>query len=268
MSDYLPEVFFSEEGGVRHLHLGTHDWIQGSMRVRKPFEIELEYVQRMMAWLLFFDADTIAERHAMQLGLGAAAITKFCHNRLRMKTTAVEINPDVVAMCRQWFHLPADDERLHVLLSDAANVIDDPERERTVDALCVDIYDDQALSPVLDSVEHYAHCCQVLNDDGVMTVNLFGRSANFFHSVARIAQGFGIAPDAIEASGRLWQFAPTTEGNTIVLALRAASMPARDTLFARAQEIELRWGLPARKWVKGLRPVKNITIPYADASLL
>ena len=34
----LPEVNVSEEGDVRHLHLGT-PWIQGSMRMKEPIEI-------------------------------------------------------------------------------------------------------------------------------------------------------------------------------------------------------------------------------------
>jgi spermidine synthase len=48
----------------------------------------------------------------MQLGLGAAALTKFCHKKLRMKTTAIELNPQVVAACRLWFKLPPDDPKL------------------------------------------------------------------------------------------------------------------------------------------------------------
>src|SRR6218665_1848296 len=72
----LPEVSVSDDGEVRHLHLGT-PWIQGSMRIAQPFEIELEYVQRMMAWLLFADPAQVSKGHAMQLGLGAGAITKF-----------------------------------------------------------------------------------------------------------------------------------------------------------------------------------------------
>ena len=71
MKPQLPEVNFSDQGDVRYLHLGT-EWIQGSMLLDEPFEIELEYVQRMMAWLLFVDPATVAKRHAMQLGLGAA----------------------------------------------------------------------------------------------------------------------------------------------------------------------------------------------------
>ena len=48
----LPEVNFSEDGDIRYLHLAS-PWIQGSMLIDKPYDIELEYVQRMMAWLLF-----------------------------------------------------------------------------------------------------------------------------------------------------------------------------------------------------------------------
>lgn len=44
----LPEVNFSDWGDIRYLHLGT-EWVQGSMKLDAPFEIELEYVQRMMA---------------------------------------------------------------------------------------------------------------------------------------------------------------------------------------------------------------------------
>ena len=90
------------------------------MQLDAPFEIDLEYVQRMMAWLLFMEPAGVARRHAMQLGLGAAALTKFCHRKLRMKTTAIELNPQVVAACRLWFKLPQDDARLSVVLGDAA----------------------------------------------------------------------------------------------------------------------------------------------------
>ncbi|MEP6773496.1 MAG: spermidine synthase, partial [Polaromonas sp.] len=95
----LPEVNFSDYGGVRFLHLGT-EWVQGSMLRDAPYDIELEYVQRMMAGLLFTDAAVVSKKHAMQLGLGSAALTKFCYKKLRMKTTAIEINPQVITACR------------------------------------------------------------------------------------------------------------------------------------------------------------------------
>ena len=145
----LPEVSVSDDGEVRHLHLGT-PWIQGSMRVDDPFALELEYVQRMMAWLLFVEPTSVTKRHAMQLGLGAGAITKFCHKKLRLCATAIELNPQVLAVCRQWFKLPPDGAKLRVILGDAAKEIRDPMWLGTVDALAVDLYDHEAAAPVLD----------------------------------------------------------------------------------------------------------------------
>ena len=242
---YLPEVNFSDQGNIRYLHLGT-EWVQGSMLLDQPFEIELEYVQRMMAWLLFVEPASVSRRHAMQLGLGAAALTKFCHKKLRMKTTAIELNAQVIAACRLWFKLPADDSRLSVILGDAAEVAAHELWRGTVDSLQVDLYDEQAAAPVLDSEDFYADCKRLLTEDGCMTVNLFGRSSSYARSLKKIASAFG--PDAI------WAFRPTREGNTVVLALRDAQQPTRALLAERAETIETRWGLPARKWSRVLQP--------------
>lgn len=243
----LPEVSISDHGDTRYLHLGS-PWVQGSMDVRKPFEIDLDYVQRMMAWLLFVpeaSAKGIAQMHAMQLGLGAAALTKFCYKRLRMKTTAIELNPQVVAVCRQWFKLPPDDERLSVVLADASAEIRQDRWLGTVDALQVDLYDHEAAAPVLDTQVFYSHCRKLLTADGVMTVNLFGRNASFEGSIAKIRKVFG--------DECVWSFRPTREGNTVVLATRLPQPLDRDTLAQRAQNIETLTRLPARKWLRILQ---------------
>jgi len=242
----LPEVSVSDDGEVRHLHLGT-PWIQGSMRLKEPFALELEYVQRMMAWLLFVDPASVTKRYAVQLGLGAGAITKFCHKKLRMQTTAIELNPQVIAVCHSWFKLPPNGARLQVVLADAAEEIRRPGWEDQVDALAVDLYDHDAAAPVLDSAEFYADCRALLTEDGCMTVNLFGRSSSYEKSLAKMAEAFG--EDA------LWAFKPTREGNTVVLAQRTASRPARAVLDERAQMIQSRWDLPAAKWPRGFKPV-------------
>ena len=222
----LPEVSVSDDGEVRHLHLGT-PWIQGSMRVAEPFEIELQYVQRMMAWLLFVEPASVTKRHAMQLGLGAGAITKFCHKKLRLCTTAIELNPQVLA--------------------DAAEEIKNPMWLGTVDALAVDLYDHETAAPVLDSPDFYADCRALLTEDGCMTVNLFGRASSFERSLKSMASAFG--EDA------LWAFKPTREGNTVVLAQRTPSRPKRTELAARAEAIQARWDLPSAKWLRVFKPV-------------
>jgi spermidine synthase len=241
----LPEVNFSDYGDIRYLHLGT-EWVQGSMRLDDPFAIDLEYVQRMMAWLLFVEPQGVAKRHAMQFGLGAAALTKFCHRKLRMKTTAIELNPQVIAACRLWFKLPRDDSRLSVVLGDAAEVAAHEHWRGQVDALQVDLYDHEAAAPVLDSEAFYRDCRGLLTEDGCMTVNLFGRSSSYERSLKRIQGAFG--------AEAVWAFKPTREGNTVVLALREPVHPTRALFSERAEAIESRWSLPARKWLRVFRP--------------
>ena len=242
----LPEVNFSDFGDVRYLHLGT-EWVQGSMLMDAPYDIELEYVQRMMAGLLFIDPSVVSKKHCMQLGLGSAALTKFCYKKLRMKTTAIEINPQVVTACRMWFKLPRDDLRLHVIEADASLEIQKAQHLGTVDMLHVDLYDHEAAAPVLDSADFYAHCYHLLAEDGSMTVNLFGRDSSYQQSLEKIAEVFG--PQAV------WAFTPTREGNTVVLAQREPTRPERAELLLRAGDIESRWGLPAKKWMRLFRPV-------------
>ncbi len=237
---------FSDWGDVRTLHLGT-PWIQGSMLIDAPFDIELEYVQRMMAWLLFVDPNSVAKRQAMQLGLGAATCTKFCYKKLRMHTTAIEINSQVVSACRLWFKLPPDEARLQVVVADAALEIKKTKWHGQIDALQVDLYDEEAAAPVLDSSEFYADCKQLLTDDGIMTVNLFGRSSSFQSTVDKITEVFG--------ANAVWAFKATREGNTIVLAQRTPTQPKREALQAQAVEIESKFGLPASKWLKVFKPI-------------
>ena len=242
----LPEVNFSDEGQVRHLHLDSI-WIQGSMLIDEPNVLVHEYIQRMMAWLLFVEPNSVAKRQALQLGLGAGSLTKFCRRVLRMKTTAIELNPQVVAACRGWFHLPQDDNRLKVVLADAGQEIKQPHWIGAVDALQVDLYDQEAAGPVLDSAEFYADCRKVLTADGCMTVNLFGRSSSFQRSVDNMASAFG--------ADALWAFKATREGNTVVLAQRTPLRPTRAVLMERADTIQRLWGLPADKWVRVFKPV-------------
>ena len=242
----LPEVTISEDSEVRFLHLGT-EWIQGSMLLDAPFDIELDYVQRMMAWLLFVEPYSVGKRRALQLGLGSAALTKFCFKKLRMHTTAIEINPQVVVVCRSWFKLPADGPKLRVVLADAGEEIRRADHLGAYDALQVDLYDHEAAAPVLDSPDFYADCRNALTDDGCLTVNLFGRDASYERSLQSLCAAFG--EDAV------WAFKPTREGNTVVLAQRTASRPTRMRLLARAEAVQERWGLPAVKWMKLFKPV-------------
>ncbi|GAB4404955.1 MAG: spermidine synthase [Rhodoferax sp.] len=246
----LPEVQFSDERNLRHLHLGGTPWVQGSMFMDKPDALVHDYVQRMMGWLLLCPQERLQaldETHVMQLGLGAGSLCKFCVRVLGVRTTVIEINPQVVLACRGWFKLPAEGPKLQIVLDDAQRALDDAQWWSTVDVLQVDLYDQQAAAPVLDSAPFYTQCRRVLAPGGCMTVNVFGRASSFARSVESMAAAFGA--DAI------WAFKPTREGNTVVMAQHTPTRPARAELAQRADLVQSRWGLPANKWLRVLSPL-------------
>lgn len=240
----LPEVTVSEYAGVRSLHLNSI-WIQGSMRVSKPLKLELEYVQRMMAPLLWQSPERWRSGRCVQLGLGAAALTKFCRQVLERPTQAVELHPGVVMACRQYFQLPVPDELLSIHIGDAADWVRQPAERGTVSLLHVDLYDQEAAAPVLDDVDFYAACRELLEPGGAMAVNLFGRQSSFARSCEHIAAAFG--------ASQVWRLSATKEGNTVVVATRENALPERTELTRRATTIEATLGLPAKKWLRGLK---------------
>lgn len=235
-----PPATITEFQGVRSLHLGT-SWVQGAMRITKPDNIELEYIQMMMMWLLFIDQP----RHIVQLGLGSAALTKFCYRRLpQARVTAIELNPNVIAMCQAQFALPSNDERLAVREMNAMDFVLDPANRNTVDVLQVDLYDEEARGPVLDSQEFYQGCADVLRDGGIMTTNVFGDD---FTNYDKNLQTMELVFDAV-----VW-LPEVHDANIVVIAFKNAPSLDFSVLYERAAEIKKTLNLPAKTWVNGLK---------------
>ena len=231
-------VTLSEQDGVRYLHFGT-EWVQGAMRIRKPDWPELEYAQQMMAWMLFID-----DPHAIvQLGLGAASLTKFSYRQFpQTQVTAVELNPSVIAICNLMFKLPPEDERLRVLEMDAMDFVLDESNHDTIDALQCDLYDATARGPVLDTPEFYQACNACLTDRGVMTVNLFGDHPSFAKNIKAMRFAFAHVICLPEVH----------DGNVVALCFKTKPDLDKDSLAARAAQIVAATKLPAKSWVKGI----------------
>jgi spermidine synthase len=235
---YAP-VTVSEEDGVRFLHFGT-EWVQGAMRMRKPDWLELEYAQQMMAWMLFIEQP----QRIVQLGLGTAALTKFCYRHFpQAQVTAIELNPAVIAICEVMFKLPPNDDRLSVLEMDALDYVMDSANIETIDALQVDLYDATARGPVLDTAEFYSACAACLTPNGVMTVNLFGDHPSY----AKNLKAMRFAFDEVLCLPEVHQ------GNVVAIAFKSA--PALDfpTLYDKAAHITAQTKLPTKAWVNGLK---------------
>jgi spermidine synthase len=234
-----PPATITEFEGVRSLHLGT-SWVQGAMRINRPDAIELEYVQMMMMWMLFVQRP----RRIVQLGLGSAALTKFCYQKfLEARVTAAELNPNVIAICHEHFGLPPNDARLDVREMDALDFVMDRANHGSVDVLQVDLYDEEARGPVLDTPEFYQACADCLVDGGVMTANVFGDFINYDKNL----QAMELAFDAV-----VW-LPEVHDANIVVLAFKQAPQIDFAVLYERAAEIKRRYNLPAKNWVNGLK---------------
>ncbi|MFT4103613.1 MAG: spermidine synthase [Burkholderiaceae bacterium] len=237
------EITLSEEGGVRYLHFGS-PWVQGAMRLSRPFALELDYVRQMMAWLLLMSPPG----EILQLGLGAGSLTKFCHRYCPdSRVTCVERDPAVVGVARGAFGVPADDERLRIELADAAEYVRRPEARGRHGVIQVDLYDRDAAGPVCDSLAFYRHCRAALAPVGVLVVNLFGQCGVLRPSLTRLSEVF---------DGRLIVLPSVPAGNTIVLALSGPPLAVPvHAVRDRARVIRRRYRLDASSWLRGWLPL-------------
>jgi spermidine synthase len=238
-------VTLSEEDGVRYLHFGT-EWIQGGMRIARPWQLELEYQRRMMALALFLPEPA----HVLQLGLGAAALTKFCYRFVpSARVTAIELSAEVIEAARQWFALPADDERLAVIQGDARDQLAALRRPDRADWLQVDLYDAGARGPVHDDGAFYRLCRCALRRPGVACFNLFG--GRFDPSFRAIAAAF---------DDRVLAAPPVDEGNRIVYAFAGPRFDETVTkLGKRASRLEAAWRLPVTRWLGELLRANDVS---------
>lgn len=234
------KITISEQDGVRYLHFGTV-WVQGGMRVSRPYALEITYLRDMMAWLLLLDPP----QRILQLGLGAGSLSKYCLRHCApSRIDVVELDEQVVLAARQWFALPPDDERLRVILADAHAYLRGLRKgERAGEhygVVQVDLYDRDARGPVYDSVEFYRDCRQMLGEAGVCCVNLFGEHESFARNCESLSEAF---------EGRVLLLPAIEEGNAIAVAVAGPRIDlTADDLLARARQLESQRKLPAVHW--------------------
>lgn len=187
-----PPIDISEQAGVRYLHFGS-DWIQGAMRIRKPYALELAYTREMMAGLLLRDGLAADGGHwprkVLIIGLGAASLARFVHRHLpHAKIRVVEISPAVVAAARQFFRLPPEDARFSIHLGCGAQYV--LEHDEEWDYVLVDGFDRNARAGVLDTLPFHQAVRARLSRRGIMAVNLFGRARGYKASLERIVRAY------------------------------------------------------------------------------
>lgn len=224
-------IDISEKSGVRYLHFGS-PWVQGAMRIARPWALELAYTREMMAGLLLREPPW--PRHALLIGLGAGSLAKFLwKHRPDTRITVIEIDPRIPLAARQYFQLPEAPSRLDIQVGDGVAYMLRP--GPAFDCILVDGYDHQARAGALDTAPFYQACRARLSDEGLLAVNLFGRSRGFVDSVARLETAF---------DGRVLVFPSCDSGNAIAFAagVEPVDVPLA-TLHERADLLKADTGL-------------------------
>jgi spermidine synthase len=236
-------VYITERFGVRSLHIGS-DTIQSAMRVARPNDLELAYTRSMMGFLLFNEWP----KRILIIGLGGGSLAKFIYHRMPWsRIEVVEVNPQVVAVARQCFHVPPNDERFTVRVGDGAECLAQP--AEGADVILVDGYDSESQVAELSTLAFYDACRSRLNAGGVLVVNLWSSDRRFNDYVARIESSFPAGTLCLPAE---------KPGNVIAFGFRESpGNPQWDGLAGRARELEARYGLEFGRFVRGLKKMNR-----------
>jgi spermidine synthase len=230
--------FILDTAGTRHLYFDLRA-VQSSMRLEAPDVLVTAYAQKMMAFLLF----NRAPRHILMIGLGGGSLVKFCHRYLQdTRLTVVEIDPDIIEL-REWFHIPADDERLQVILGDGAEFVQ--RGDWTADILLIDAFDRAGVAPSLASDDFYAQAFRCLGSNGVLVMNLAGERSRYVAHLERLRE---------DCPGPVLLVPVEADGNVLVFAF---AQPVRTwtlkSVEATAEELQFELALEFPRFLCRLR---------------
>ncbi len=243
----------SDQAGVRFLHFGS-EWIQGAMRIARPWTLELEYTRELML-ALALRPDFNWPRTVLQVGLGAGSTTKFLYrHRPRCHQTIVEINPAVPRVATQMFKLPNDAKRIHIEIDDGIEWM--TRAGKRFDLILVDGYDQHARFGGLGSEVFYRDCRARLSKQGLLALNLFGRARGFVKQIEHLNHAF---------AGRTLPLPANDEGNAVAFAVSGESVSLDiDVLKGEcsrlARETGIKWGTSLTRLA---RAVASSTVRHA-----
>ena len=200
----MPYIQLDEDEGVRYLQFGAH-WIQGAMRINRPWALELEYSRDMMFALLLRGDGW--PRRILQIGLGAGSIAKFLFRyRPKASIEVVEIDPEVIMTAWQYFKLPEESRRFRIEIGDGYRYVADCRKR--FDLILLDGFDAKAEAGRMDSPAFYRYCRARLAPNGILVANLIGKRRRPVESIERISKVFDARVLAL----------PRNEANTIAIA--------------------------------------------------
>lgn len=245
LSGTMPVILDTES--ERHLQFSAGA-LQSRMRLDDPYALIAPYTRQMMSFLLF---DPNPE-HILLIGLGGGSMAKFCYRHLRhTRITVVESEARVIAL-RDAFYIPADDHRFRVVHDDGARYV--ARRAQPVDAILVDAFDEEGVSPSLATQDFFHDASRLLSSTGVLIMNLHGDPERFAEHLHQACSVFGeralLARVTENDNDLLYAFAPR------------APVPAATHLFLRARHLQSKMPLNFRHYLRQLRDGERVMLGW------
>jgi spermidine synthase len=232
-----------EANGIRSLHLGSHHR-QSSMSVQAPQQLYLAYVRAMLACLCF--RENVDE--TLMVGLGGGSLAKFfLYHFPGCRIKVIEYRRSVVKIARSHFGLPLD-QRLKIVIDDGGHYICQrvDELQGKYGLLFVDAFDEHGISTSVHNEAFFNACKNLLQDDGIMVINLWGTDKALFEQCAwYLGRTFGWKILFLPVRGK---------GNIIGLAFaEGVTKKTFKNLQTRATELEQHYQIEFPTYITDIR---------------
>ncbi len=168
------EIYVIQNGTQREMWFkgGGSFFLQSRMdTATREFPV-LVYSRMMLASLLFRHAP----KRILMLGLGGGAISNFLHSHYpEAHIDVVEVDPKVIRLSKKFFYLrETENYKLHT--TDARIFVQNQIGKSFYDLVLLDVFKSGSVPYHLKTVEFYRQIHDILNPEGVVASNLYGKS--------------------------------------------------------------------------------------------
>lgn len=216
-------VIVTEDQGLRTLQFERGGARQTVVKVGDPAHLELPYAPAAFTGL----ALCREPRRVLVVGLGGGTLPMFLRHYYPEATIdAVDIDPDVVRVAREYFGFK-EDARLRGIVADGRAFIE--QTREPYDLLFLDAFGSDFVPPTLTTQEFLQAVRRAVRPDGVVVGNIWGRESNrLYDAMVRTYQ---------EVFDDLYLLNVRGAGNVIVLALPRRLDLSRSDLAAQARRV-------------------------------
>ena len=216
-------VVTEDESRLRTLRFGKGGARQSVVKPGDPDHLELPYAK-----VAFVGLALCAEpRRVLVIGLGGGTLPMFLRkNYPDAVIDAVDIDPDVVQVAKQFFGF-SEDDRMRAHVDDGRRFIE--QAQQPYDAIFLDAFGSDSVPAHLTTQEFLQAVRRAVRPDGVVVGNVWGRYSNrLYDSMVRTYQ---------EVFDELFILDVRGAGNMILLALPRKQPLSRDELTQLARNV-------------------------------